>query len=252
MAKVLVVGGGGREHALAAALARSPRVEAVYTAPGNAGTPNNVPIDASEAGGLEKLADFAEGRGIELTVVGPEAPLCAGIERGVPVAGPPAFRAQPRGGPAGRGQGPRPALHAAARHPPPGLCGVRRAGAGPPARARHAGRPPGGQGQRAGRRQGGDGLRVPLGSPGDAGRPDGQASAGGRGGHGPDRGVPAGRGSLDPGVMRRSTRPVPGLLPGSQARSGRGPRAEHGRHGCIRPGPGGDPRGAGRRGPSGS
>jgi phosphoribosylamine--glycine ligase len=93
MAKVLVVGGGGREHALAAALARSPRVEAVYTAPGNAGTPNNVPIDASEAGGLEKLADFAEGRGIELTVVGPEAPLCAGIEqvfrsRGLPLFGP--------------------------------------------------------------------------------------------------------------------------------------------------------------------
>ena len=93
MAKVLVVGGGGREHALAAALARSPHVEDVYTAPGNAGTPNNVPIDASEAGGLEKLADFAETRGIELTVVGPEAPLCAGIEevfrsRGLPLFGP--------------------------------------------------------------------------------------------------------------------------------------------------------------------
>ncbi len=93
MAKVLIVGGGGREHALAESLARSPRVEAVYTAPGNAGTPNNVPIDASEAGGLEKLADFAEGRGIDLTVVGPEAPLCAGIEqvfrsRGLPLFGP--------------------------------------------------------------------------------------------------------------------------------------------------------------------
>jgi len=93
MAKVLVVGGGGREHALAAALERSPRVQAVYTAPGNAGTPNNVPIDASEATGLEKLADFAESRGIDLTVVGPEAPLCAGIEgvfrgRGLPLFGP--------------------------------------------------------------------------------------------------------------------------------------------------------------------
>jgi phosphoribosylamine--glycine ligase len=81
MARVLVVGGGGREHALAQFLARSPRVQAVYTAPGNAGTPNNVPIDASEPGGLEKLADFAESRGIDLTVVGPEAPLCVGIER---------------------------------------------------------------------------------------------------------------------------------------------------------------------------
>ncbi len=93
MAKVLVVGGGGREHALAAALKRSPRVQAVYTAPGNAGTPNNVPIDASDAAGLEKLAGFAESRGIDLTVVGPEAPLCAGIEgvfreRGLPLFGP--------------------------------------------------------------------------------------------------------------------------------------------------------------------
>jgi phosphoribosylamine--glycine ligase len=81
MAKVLVVGGGGREHALAQFLAASPRVQAVHTAPGNAGTPNNVPIDASEPGGLAKLADFAESQGIDLTVVGPEAPLCAGIER---------------------------------------------------------------------------------------------------------------------------------------------------------------------------
>jgi phosphoribosylamine--glycine ligase len=81
MAKVLIVGAGGREHALAAALARSARVQAVYTAPGNAGTLNNVPIDASEPGGFEKLADYAETAGIDLTVVGPEASLCGGIER---------------------------------------------------------------------------------------------------------------------------------------------------------------------------
>ena len=93
MAKVLVVGGGGREHALAEFLSRSPRVETVYTAPGNAGTPGNVPIDASGEGGFAELAGFAESHGIELTVVGPEAPLCAGIERvfrarGLPLFGP--------------------------------------------------------------------------------------------------------------------------------------------------------------------
>ena len=93
MAKVLVVGGGGREHALAEFLSRSPRVEAVYTAPGNAGTPGNVPIDASGEGGFAELAGFAESRGIQLTVVGPEASLCAGIERvfrarGLPLFGP--------------------------------------------------------------------------------------------------------------------------------------------------------------------
>ena len=93
MARVLVAGSGGREHALATFLARSPEVQAVYTAPGNAGTPNNVAIDASAEGGFEALADFAERESIDLTVIGPEAPLCAGIagvfkSRGLPLFGP--------------------------------------------------------------------------------------------------------------------------------------------------------------------
>ncbi len=79
MARVLVIGGGGREHALAYFLARSPKVEKVYTAPGNAGTPNNVPLSASGEESFPALADFARREGIDLTVVGPEAPLCAGI-----------------------------------------------------------------------------------------------------------------------------------------------------------------------------
>ena len=92
-AKVLVVGGGGREHALAFFLARSPQVERVYTAPGNAGTPNNVPIDVRGGKDFDRLADFVRAEGIDLTVVGPEAPLCAGLAdafaaQGLPVFGP--------------------------------------------------------------------------------------------------------------------------------------------------------------------
>jgi phosphoribosylamine--glycine ligase len=77
--KVLVVGGGGREHALAWRIAQSPRVQCVYVAPGNGGTARdrrlrNVPYPDNEA-----LADFARSEGIAFTVVGPEAPLAAGI-----------------------------------------------------------------------------------------------------------------------------------------------------------------------------
>ena len=79
--KVLVVGGGGREHALAWKLAQSPRVETVYVAPGNAGTARepgieNVAIGAED---LDALLAFASEQTIDLTVVGPEAPLVAGI-----------------------------------------------------------------------------------------------------------------------------------------------------------------------------
>lgn len=79
--KVLVVGGGGREHALAWKAAQSPRVERVYAAPGNAGTAceprvTNIDIDAEDIGAL---ADFAADENIALTVVGPEAPLVNGI-----------------------------------------------------------------------------------------------------------------------------------------------------------------------------
>lgn len=91
--KILVVGSGGREHALAWKLRRSPLVDQVYCAPGNAGihreaTP--VEIGADE---VEKLADFAAREAIDLTVVGPELPLVLGIgdlfeRRGLKVFGP--------------------------------------------------------------------------------------------------------------------------------------------------------------------
>src|SRR5204863_3532375 len=77
--KVLVVGKGGREHALCWKLKQSPRVRAVYCAPGNAGTAldaQNLPI---ETGDFRALMQFAKREGVGLTVVGPEEPLVNGI-----------------------------------------------------------------------------------------------------------------------------------------------------------------------------
>ncbi len=91
--KVLIIGSGGREHALAWKLAQSPRVTKVYCAPGNAGTASlgeNVPIAADR---LPELRDFARQEGIGLTVVGPDDSLAAGIvdvfeEAGLRIFGP--------------------------------------------------------------------------------------------------------------------------------------------------------------------
>ncbi len=76
---VLIVGGGGREHALAWKIAQSPRVKTIFCAPGNAGIASLatcVPIDAAE---IDKLISFAKEKKIDLTVVGPEDPLANGI-----------------------------------------------------------------------------------------------------------------------------------------------------------------------------
>jgi len=75
LVNVLVVGSGGREHALSWKLSQSSKVETVFTAPGNGGTQNNVPIDVND---LDALADFAQKNNC-FTVVGPEDPLAAGI-----------------------------------------------------------------------------------------------------------------------------------------------------------------------------
>jgi phosphoribosylamine--glycine ligase len=77
--KVLVVGGGGREHALAWKLAQSPRVSRVYVAPGNAGTGMEPGIENVAAGTVAELIALARREEIGLTVVGPEGPLADGI-----------------------------------------------------------------------------------------------------------------------------------------------------------------------------
>ena len=102
--KVLIVGGGGREHALAWKALQSARVNRVYVAPGNAGTEledgiDNVAIGAED---IEALLEFATGNDVDLTIVGPEAPLVAGIvdrfeAAGLTIFGPSAKAAQLEG-----------------------------------------------------------------------------------------------------------------------------------------------------------
>ncbi len=89
--KVLVVGSGAREHALVWKLLLSPNVSEVYAAPGNGGTAliaRNVEVGGAD---LRRLADFAAAEGIRLVVVGPEAPLAAGLVDELKAAGVPAF-----------------------------------------------------------------------------------------------------------------------------------------------------------------
>ncbi|WNZ56836.1 phosphoribosylamine--glycine ligase [Microbulbifer sp. MKSA007] len=92
---VLVIGSGGREHALAWKAAQNPNVGTVYVAPGNAGTAREPKLENIAIGvdNFAALADFAEENGVELTIVGPEAPLVEGIvdffnARGLAIFGP--------------------------------------------------------------------------------------------------------------------------------------------------------------------
>ena len=91
--KVLVVGQGGREHALAWKLAQNPTIDRLFAAPGNAGIADVATSEPIAAADVPGLAEFAERESIDLTVVGPEAPLVAGIvdeftERGLAIFGP--------------------------------------------------------------------------------------------------------------------------------------------------------------------
>src|SRR5258706_2088298 len=97
--KLLVVGSGGREHALAWKLAQSPRVQKVYVAPGNGGTATEPGIENVALTEIPDLIQFAKRERIQLTVVGPEAPLAAGIvdafrEAGLRIFGPTRTAAQ--------------------------------------------------------------------------------------------------------------------------------------------------------------
>src|SRR5262245_38598846 len=97
--KVLVIGGGGREHALAWKLAQSPKLQCVYVAPGNGGTAADPRLENVAITEPDELADFAQREKVVLTVVGPEAPLAAGVvdlfrARGLRIFGPTQAAAQ--------------------------------------------------------------------------------------------------------------------------------------------------------------
>ncbi len=97
--KALVIGNGGREHAIAWRLAQSPRISKVFVAPGNGGTATDPSLTSLPITDLQELAQFALDEDIALTVVGPEAPLAAGAVdifrgKGLPVFGPSKAAAQ--------------------------------------------------------------------------------------------------------------------------------------------------------------
>ena len=100
--KVLVLGPGGREHAIIRALARDPQVTEVHSAPGNAGIAQDVPVHAIDANNPEQAVALARELAADLVVIGPEAPLVAGVsdalrEAGFAVFGPSAAAAQLEG-----------------------------------------------------------------------------------------------------------------------------------------------------------
>ena len=100
--KILVIGSGGREHALVWKIRQSPRVTKIYCAPGSAAIGELAECVAINPEQIEKLADFAEKEKIDLTVVGPELPLTLGIadlfeSRGLKIFGPNKAAAQLEG-----------------------------------------------------------------------------------------------------------------------------------------------------------
>ncbi len=227
--KILVIGSGGREHALALALAADPTVTGVHVAPGNAGTAEvatNHPVDATDPA---QVVALARRLGVDLVVVGPEAPLVAGVADAVRAAGidcfgPSAEAAALEGSKAFAKQVMAEAgVPTAMAH----VCTIDRRGR---SRARPVRRSARGQGRRPGGRQGRRRDRRPSRCPGARSGLPGPPRRGRRGG-----GVPRRARGLAVRDHRRDDRGAACARAGLQAgRRGRH-RPEHRRHGRLRP-----------------
>ena len=102
---ILLIGSGGREHAIANALARSPRLRQLFVAPGNPGIARRGELVDLDVADHRAVVEFCRQNGVGLVVVGPEQPLIAGIADDLARARHSRLRANPGGGAAGRLQG---------------------------------------------------------------------------------------------------------------------------------------------------
>ena len=231
--RILVLGSGGREHAIVHSLAASPLADAIFAAPGNGGTcseraTTNVALDPADAAAV---VAFARENAIDLAVIGPEGPLCSGLAdelrvAGIPTVGPGAEGAQLEGSKSfakrlmDSAQIPTASSRtftdraSAEAYLETVSCAARRQGRWPRGRQGRDHRRDHHAGTRRGRRV----LRRPV------------RRSRRRGGH---RGVPRGTRGLAPGVRRRLHRVADGSGAGPQACGRRGHGAEHRRHGRV-------------------
>ncbi len=231
---VLIVGGGGREHALAWKIAKSPLVSKVYAAPGNPGIAQHaecVPLAADDLDGLRK---FAVVEGDRPHRGRPRGPAGGGADRPAHEGGPPRLRPGPCGSADGGVQGLHEDHPPEVRHPDglvQGIRRVRRGGAIPAD-------PPAAGGDQGGRTRRGEGRRRRTDVRGGDRVPEGRDGAAGvrrRGGACRDRGVPAGRGGVVHRLHRRGQVRPAAFLAGSQEDRGQRFRTQHRRDGSVFP-----------------